>query len=66
MLVAPGQGVFTLLLGISLTTFPGKRKVELSLLRRRGVLESINWLRAKSDREPLLIPDQGKEDDAPE
>lgn len=58
MLVTPGQGVITLLLGISLTTFPGKRRLELSLLRRPGVLRTINWLREKSHRQPLIIPDR--------
>jgi len=56
MLVTPGQGLITLLLGITLTTFPGKRVLELNLLRRRGVLQTINWLRARSNRRPLVIP----------
>ena len=63
MLVTPGQGLITLLLGVSLTTFPGKRTLELSLLGRPGVLRTINWLRAKSDRQPLLIPDPVDDDD---
>lgn len=63
MLVTPGQGLITLLLGVSLTTFPGKRSLELSLLGRPGVLRTINWLRAKSDRQPLLIPDRDEDDD---
>lgn len=61
MLVTPGQGVITLLLGISLTTFPGKRHLELILLRRRGVLKSIDWLRARSNREPLIVPNHEEE-----
>jgi len=66
MLVTPGQGLITLLLGISLTTFPGKRRMELHLLRRRGVLRTINWLRAKSDRQPLSLPGTQTETDSPE
>lgn len=65
MLVTPGQGVITLLLGITLTTFPGKRRLELSLLRQPGVLRTINWLRAKSNRQPLIIPERDAADDTP-
>ena len=61
MLVTPGQGVITLLLGLSLTTFPGKRRLELTLLRRPGVLRTINWMRKKSNRPPLIIPDDCKD-----
>jgi hypothetical protein len=53
-----------MLLGISLTTFPGKRVLELSLLRRPRVLRTINWLRAKSNRRPLIIPSKSSEGEA--
>jgi hypothetical protein len=64
MLFAPGQGVLTLLVGISMMTFPGKRTLELKLIRMKGVLTSINWLRRKSGHEPLELPDgQGRQND---
>jgi hypothetical protein len=56
MLVLPGQGLLTILLGVSLLDLPGKRRVEMALLRRRGVSRAVNWLRRKYERPPLQIP----------
>lgn len=55
MLFLPGQGLLTVLLGIILIDFPGKYKFERWLVLRKHVLRSINWLRQRSNREPLLI-----------
>lgn len=57
MFFTPGQGVLTLLVGVSMMTFPGKRWLELRLIRMKGVLKSINWLRKKNGHEPLELPD---------
>ena len=51
----PGQGFLTVLLGAMLVNFPGKRRAEKWLLRRRGVLRTINKIRAKYDRPPLVL-----------
>lgn len=56
MLFTPGQGILTLLVGLSMTTFPGKRTLELKLIRSKGVLKAINWIRSKQHREPLQLP----------
>lgn len=56
MLVLPGQGLLTILLGISLLDLPGKRRVEIALLRRPGVSRAVNWLRRKYGRPPLEMP----------
>jgi hypothetical protein len=56
MLFTPGQGVITLLVGVSMMTFPGKRALELRLIRMKRVLKTINWLRAKSHHAPLELP----------
>lgn len=56
MLFLPGQGMLTMLLGIGLLDFPGKRKLELRLIRLPGVLGAINALRARRGREPLTLP----------
>src|SRR5438132_4574713 len=42
MLVLPGQGLLTLLIGISMTDFPGKRTLERRLISRPAVLHAIN------------------------
>jgi hypothetical protein len=57
MLVTPGQGILAILIGIGLMDFPGKRRLERSLLRRRGVLSTINMIRAKAGKAPLQPPD---------
>jgi len=57
MLVLPGQGVITILIGISLMNFPGKRRLELKVIRIPAVLSAINWMRAKRGRPPLRLPE---------
>lgn len=56
MLALPGQGLLTIFLGLVVMNFPGKRKLELRLIRFPGVLRSINWIRAKADHRPLKLP----------
>ena len=57
MLVLPGQGVITTLVAMSLLDFPGKRNLELRLIRQPLVLNSINWIREKAGRPPIQLPD---------
>jgi hypothetical protein len=56
MLVLPGQGLLTILIGITLTNFPGKYKLEQGLARRRSILRAMNWIRGKAHRTPLVHP----------
>jgi hypothetical protein len=56
MLVLPGQGILTILVGLMCLDFPGKFALELWLVRRRPVVGAINWMRAKVHRPPLQIP----------
>jgi hypothetical protein len=51
----PGQGLLTILIGVMLLDFPGKRRLERWLLRRRGVLAAINKVRARYGRPPLVL-----------
>jgi hypothetical protein len=55
MLVLPGQGILTMLIGVSLMDIPGKRKLERRLIGRPAVLRTINKIRAKFGREPLVV-----------
>jgi len=55
MLVLPGQGLLTILFGIALIDFPGKYKLERHLISYPKVLNSINWIRKKANKKPLLI-----------
>ena len=56
MLVLPGQGLLTVLIGISLMEFPGKKRLQRSLVRRQSIHQAINWIRAKAGREPIVVP----------
>lgn len=63
MLVLPGQGILTILLGVSLIDFPGKYRLERKLVRQEAVHRSINWVRRRRGREPILIPGEDEDDD---
>ncbi len=54
--LVPGPGLLAVLIGVSLTEFPGKRAIEIWIIRKRPVLRPINWLRAKCNRPPLQLP----------
>ncbi len=59
MLFLPGQGVLTMLIGLSLIEFPGKRRVEAKIVGQSTVLNTINAMRAKFGKPPLIIaPDR--------
>lgn len=53
MLVLPGQGLLTIVVGLSLLPFPGKNKLEKYLLARQSVRSSLNWIRVKAKKEPF-------------
>src|SRR5438128_1699646 len=52
----PGQGLLMVLIGLMLVDFPGRRRVEKALARRPGILATVNRLRARFGRPPLLPP----------
>ena len=58
MLVLPGQGLLTVLVGIMLINFPGKRGAERWLVQRPRVLAALNWMRNKASRPPLRVNDE--------
>ncbi|MFI5401855.1 MAG: PGPGW domain-containing protein, partial [Planctomycetota bacterium] len=51
----PGPGFVTILAGLALVDFPGKRRLELRVLRVGGVLEAANWVRSRAGRPPLVV-----------
>jgi hypothetical protein len=55
MLVLPGQGLLTMLIGISLVDFPGKRQLERKLIGQPAVLNTINKVREKFGQPPLTV-----------
>ena len=53
MLFLPGQGLLTIFIGVVLTDFPRKYKLEGWLLRRPAIRNSTTWLRHRYGRPPL-------------
>jgi hypothetical protein len=49
----PGQGLLTMLIGLILLDFPGKRGLERRLVTRPAILRTINRLRARFHRPPM-------------
>lgn len=56
LLVLPGPGVVTMLAGIMLANFPGKRALERWMVGLPGILRSANWIRRRRGVAPLLHP----------
>ena len=55
MLFLPGQGVLTMLIGISLMDFPQKRALEARMVGQPTVLGVINSMRHKFGKPPLTL-----------
>ena len=55
MLVLPGQGLFTILMGLILSNYPGKYTIEKRFITIPSILKTVNWLRKKSEKPPLQI-----------
>ncbi|MBN1824919.1 MAG: hypothetical protein JW958_01550 [Candidatus Eisenbacteria bacterium] len=55
MLFLPGQGLLTILAGIALLDFPGKFRLARWLVSRGPLLRTINRLRRRAGRPPLVV-----------
>lgn len=55
MLFLPGQGLLTILIGISLIDFPRKRELEAKIIGNQKILRAINNLRYKFGKPPLTV-----------
>lgn len=51
----PGPGFLTILIGVMLMDFPGKRRLERSIVARPAVLAAVNRLRERHGREPFVL-----------
>jgi hypothetical protein len=56
MLFTPGPGLLAMVLGLSLMSFPGKRRFEERLLCQPRILHAANRLRARHGTAPLISP----------
>lgn len=61
MLVLPGQGLLTILIGLVLLNFPGKYRLERRLVRWEPLWRSVNWLRRRAGRPELVIRERDTE-----
>ena len=55
MLVLPGQGILTIITGLVFMDYPRKYAFERKLLKQKGVINSINWIRSCLSKPPLKI-----------
>lgn len=56
MLVLPGQGILTILMGVALANFPGKFRLERKLVRQPSVGRALNRIRKLARKVPLELP----------
>ena len=59
LLLLPGQGIITILIGISFINFPGKKKLERKIIMQPVVFNAINAIRKRAGYLPLQIPETG-------
>ena len=55
MLVLPGQGLLTILIGIIFLNFPGKYRLERWLIQLKPVHRAVDWLHHRAGKEPLIF-----------
>jgi ABC-type spermidine/putrescine transport system permease subunit II len=56
LLVLPGQGLLTMLVGLIVMDLPGKYRLMRWLVDHGKVLDALNWLRVRRGRKPLERP----------
>ncbi len=55
MLVLPGQGILTILVGIALMDFPGKYRLLERFVQLKQVRRSLNWIRRKAGKPEFVF-----------
>lgn len=58
LLVLPGQGLLTILIGISLANFPGKNNLQQRILGNEKIREGLNSFRRKFKRELFIFEEE--------
>jgi len=57
MLFTPGQGILSMLFGLMIMNYPGKYRLECWIINKPMIFDTVNRMRARQDREPLLPPE---------
>lgn len=55
MLVLPGQGLLTMVIGLCMMDFPGKRKVLGWMVGKKAIQQGLNWIRRKRGKEGFVF-----------
>ena len=61
LLVLPGQGALTILIGLTMTNFPGKYRLERRIIRQRAIHQTLNKIRKLANKPPLEVPEKTSE-----
>ena len=56
LLILPGQGLLTMIIGLLLIDYPGKFKLEQKIISIPSIFKGLNWFRAKAKKTNLLHP----------
>lgn len=65
MLVTPGQGFLSIVMGVSLLDYPGKYRFERWLVSRCYIWRALNWIRARAHvaaLEPYAVAGTAEQD----
>ena len=54
MLFTPGQGIFSMILGLFFVDFPNKHKLKKIVINHKPTFKALNYLRAKFNKPPFL------------
>jgi hypothetical protein len=55
MLFLPGQGLLTMLIGISFIDFPNKRRLEAKIIGQHTIFNAVNKIRHKFNKLPFTL-----------
>ncbi|MCA8952971.1 MAG: hypothetical protein KDE27_25900 [Planctomycetes bacterium] len=55
LLLLPGQGLLMIFGGLLMMDFPGKRRLELAIVRRPAILKLLNGMRTKRGHAPFEV-----------
>lgn len=58
MLVLPGQGILSMLVGLMLIDYPSKHEFERWLMAKPAVHRPLNWLRSRVHRPPFEVEEE--------
>lgn len=56
LLVLPGQGLLTMIIGLLLIDYPGKFQLEQKIISIPSIFRGLNWFRARARKPNLLHP----------